>query len=227
MDCKELLEEGLRTDPQFSNESIENLVMIGEFIGKNPIFFKKLYKAYRNSEKQVEYKAKIGAPVCIIFDRSADEVKINRASVEIELTMTSFLRFLEFIDTCFLEIVPLGSVVDIDLDFASEKIRKMMKEGNQGTLVMISAQKVSLEREMSQFVIDYIGRFWPFGEAGAVPPIYLSNAMIKNIVHKGLTNEFEQEVTSRLRKEIIQHQKRSLLFLSKGEADKIMKEGYE
>ena len=50
MDKKELLEKAIKKGSQFRGYNYEDLLMIGDFIGRNPVFFKSLYKAHRKKD---------------------------------------------------------------------------------------------------------------------------------------------------------------------------------
>jgi len=221
MDKKELLEKALTQESTFSDHKLENLLILGEFIGRNIIFFKDLYKGYKNKSEFVEFKASIGAKVTTVFDWESGSVKISRVNIEVDLTIDSFLRFMNLIDTCFLEIIPIASVVDLNLDFMDDQVKEAMSKSKIGTLVVISGRKISLEKEMDDFVVDYIGRLWPFGETSYTPPILLSNVMIKNVVHRGLVNDTEKELANRYRKDLIEQKKRSPTFVSESELSEI------
>jgi len=218
---RELLEKSIKKESLFKDYDLGELAMIGEFIGHNPQFFKLICKTYHNKECNIEYKANIGSSVDITFDYKQDKVTINRDKIEIQYNILTFLQFMFLIDTCFMELIPVGSVVDVDLDYTSTSTRAMFETGNHGTLVFINDRKVSLGTGVNQFIIDYVGTIWPFGSVNTTNPIYLSNAMIKNIVHKGMTNELEQQVSLRLNLDIIDKKKKSIAYLSDEEINKL------
>ena len=218
---RELFRKGLTKESMFNEYKLEDLLMIGEFIGRNVVFFKDLYKGYMTKKELAEFKSSKGAKVIATFDWASETVKINRGSIEFDFTIDLFLIFMNLIDTCFLEIIPLASIVDLDWDFMDKNVRETMTKSNMGALVVISGRKISLERGMNNIVVDYIGRLWPFGETEYMPPILLSNVMIKSIVHKGLVNDVEKEVVNRYRLDLIDKKQRSTMFISDSELDVI------
>ena len=217
----ELFETAIGKEIQFKEYDAEELLMIGEFIGHNPLFFKEIYKTHQNREIKVEHKASMGAAVAITFNYKTAEVRMKRDKVEMKLTMDLFLQFMSLVDACFLEMIPAGSVVDVDLHFSSPATRELFEKDSRGALIIINERKVSLEGNLSKFVVDYIGSLWPLGSPNTTKPVYLTNAIINNIVHRGMSNELEKEVSLRFKLDAIEQKKKSIAFLTSKEIDEI------
>lgn len=43
-----------------------------------------------------------------------------------------------------------------------------------------------------QYIVDYLGHLWPYGEIPGNDPILISNMMIKRVIAESLTNEYEE-----------------------------------
>lgn len=221
MDKRELFEKSLNTEPAFQEYEMDQLSMIGDFIGRHPKFFKKVYKAYKSDEESVNYEPDTGAPVSVIFDQELKQVVINRLKVEITFTEGQFLKFMELIDLCYSLIIPLGSVVSLDTDMMPESLKARTGDTNQDIHVMIIAQKIPLRESLEGFYADYMAALWPFGAQEQIMPIMVSGIMIKAVVHKGMTNEVEQEYKSKLKSTIAAGVLRSITYVTEDDMKKL------
>jgi len=212
MEKYELFIKALKNAPEFEAYKQEELVSLGQFLGNDTMVFKAVYQAYLDKKASYENKPRIGAKVVINFDWKQEEVTMKRVETELIFPLTTFLSFLAIIDTCFLEIYPIGSVVELELDMMSEQVRRMYQDAL--ALVSISGRKVWLDDGRHYFV-DYVGRLWPFGEGPLTPPIFLSNAHIKRVVSTGMKDETEEKfVQKALRIDIINEKRKSLAYLT-------------
>ena len=126
----------------------------------------------------------------------------------------SFFLFLAILDVYFGKIYPLGSVVEIDLDLLNSELKEMFSE-EPGALVMLTGRKAPLAEGFDPYVIDYFGRVWPFGEVAAFPPVFVSNMMIKNVVHLGYENEWEERISEEvIRQTYIKNHQLSTAFMT-------------
>ena len=209
-----MFEKALKAEYVFQDYETEHLSMIGNFIGRHPVFFRKIYKAYRANEQSVSYEPDIGAPVTVMFSQEGKVITVKRLKIEVTFQVQQFFKFLELIDVCFLPIIPIGSVVDIDLDMMSDTLKERIGDINQGAFVMIIAQKIALRETLEGFYADYLAVLWPFGLQERMTPFLISNMMIRNIVHKGMTNGVEEEFKARLKSKAVSDTLRSLTYIT-------------
>ena len=198
MDKNQLFEDSLRVYADFGALDLEHLQQIGIFIGYDPIAFKNMYFDYLNK-------------------RDKDKIIIEGHSIEVNFDSTSFLKFLNLVDICYSEILPVGSVVEADLERFPEGFRKLYEINDEPALFIISGRKVPAHNIDTPYYVDYTTRLFPFGETEFVPAFQLSNMMIKRVVHRGLSNDYEVEFTEKIRQDIINSKVRSVGFLTADE----------
>jgi len=213
----------LKTELIFADFELEELVTIGDFIGRYQAFFKKIYKAFATNKKTVTDEPMFGAPVIVEF--SDDNIIIKRAKTELHFCSQQFLKYMELIDLCFTLIIPLGSIIDLDLDVMPDASKVFTENRNQGRLAMIIAQKVPLQDQLAGFYTDYLAVLWPFGVRDKIPPFFVSNMMVKNVIHTGMTSDTETEFTHRLTSQIVSENMRSIVYMNENELMKIKEMG--
>jgi len=218
MNKRELLEKSLQSG--FEDYELNHLSTMGDFLGRYPTLFKKIYRAFNTMEDSVKFEPEVGPSVSIILKRELNEVTISRLNLNIVFDFDKFLRFIGLVDICYIEILPIGSVVELDLDFVPENIKKISEKDNKGFRVMIVAQKVSIE-ESEYIFADYAVTFWPFGIQKYGPPFLISNLMIKNLIHKGMSNDAEKEYLDKVKEKLVAHKMNSFMYLTKSELKEV------
>jgi len=214
MDKRELFEKAITQDQQFSQYDLEDLLKMGSFLGRNPNFFKKIYKVYAfQNETTLEFKPEIGAPIIVVFEDEYKQITITRLKAEIKFSHNVFLSFMHLIDACFMELIPLGSVVELDTEYLSNRMKKMIENSERNVMAMIVGHKVGLEERKINVHVDYVAEMWPLGQYLGIPRIFTSNVMIKKIIHRGMTNDFECEFSWKIREQVISRKSRSILFV--------------
>ncbi|EOP60623.1 DUF4176 domain-containing protein [Bacillus cereus] len=190
---RELLEVVLQNDKTLDLEITDELLQMGNLLGNQPSLFREVYKAFRNQEDVFENKPKIGAKFSVTFDYPNEAIHFERLETQLDIPFSQFLRLMGLIDACYSEILPLGTVVELDVDMMPEVIQNMFKNSELGELVILTGRKVPLREGFNDYVVDYLGYLWPFGEMSNTPAIYVSNMMIKRVVSPGMTNEWEDQ----------------------------------
>lgn len=190
---RELLEVVLQNDKTLDLEITDKLLQMGNLLGNQPSLFREVYKAFRNQEDVFENKPKIGAKFSVTFDYPNEAIHFERLETQLDIPFSQFLRLMGLIDACYSEILPLGTVVELDIDMMPEVIQNMFKDSELGELVILTGRKVPLREGFNDYVVDYLGYLWPFGEMSNTPAIYVSNMMIKRVVSPGMTNEWEDQ----------------------------------
>lgn len=182
-------------DEGFSNYEMNELIEIGNFLGSNNQLFREIYLAYRSMESQFETKPKIGAKITIVFFWEEKMVSIERLSVKLKFEQNTFLKFLGFIDSIYAEILPLGTVVELDTSMMSQEDQNFFMEEKVDNRVVLTGRKIPLKEEFGNYIVDYLARFWTIGEIPFQQPILVSNMMIKRIIYKGFLTDEESEFT--------------------------------
>ncbi|MED1511817.1 DUF4176 domain-containing protein [Bacillus proteolyticus] len=190
---RELLEVVLQNDKTLDLEITDELLQMGNLLGNQPSLFREVYKTFRNQEDVFENKPKIGAKFSVTFDYPNETIRFERLETQLDIPFSQFLRLMGLIDACYSEILPLGTVVELDVDMMPEVIQNMFKNSELGELVILTGRKVPLREGFNDYVVDYLGYLWPFGEMSNTPAIYVSNMMIKRVVSPGMTNEWEDQ----------------------------------
>lgn len=174
---------------------------------------RELYKLIKLKKSQYEYNSLLGTT--ILFNRTQNgQITFSFNGEEQVWPEDSFFLFLAILDVYFGKIYPLGSVVEIDLDLLNNELKEMFSE-EPGALVMLTGRKAPLAEGFDPYVIDYFGRVWPFGEVAAFPPVFVSNMMIKNVVHLGYENEWEERISEEvIRQTYIKNHQLSTAFMT-------------
>lgn len=203
----------LLTWPNTDFEITDTVVKFGEFLGDRPPLMRELYKLIKLKKSQYEYNSLLGTT--ILFNRTQKgEVTFTFNGEDQVWSEDSFFLFLAILDVYFGKIYPLGSVVEIDLDLLNNELKEMFSE-EPGALVMLTGRKAPLAEGFDPYVIDYFGRVWPFGEVAAFPPVFVSNMMIKNVVHLGYENEWEERISEEvIRQTYIKNHQLSTAFMT-------------
>ena len=233
MEKHDLFKQAIEIE-RFKEYNKENLLSLGISIGSNRVTFKDLYTAYFMNEPTYENRPIIGAKIEVSFNRSEDQIIVQRQSKVLEFNTADFLEYLNLMMICFGEVHPLGSVVEIDETLLSEEFKKgagVNVATGAPLYVVITGRFVSLSDDSGEYVIEYVGRLRPFGEGTKVAPLLLSRVMIKNVVHSGLVDEAEEAEVMRLRLELVDKKPLSIAFASDEQLDGLfghmdwMKEG--
>ena len=201
----------LSTWPDTDFEITDTVVKFGEFLGDRPPLMRELYKLIKLKKSQYEYNSLLGTT--ILFTRTQKGEVTFTFNGE-DQVWSEFFLFLAILDVYFGKIYPLGSVVEIDLDLLNNELKEMFSE-EPGALVMLTGRKAPLAEGFDPYVIDYFGRVWPFGEVAAFPPVFVSNMMIKNVVHLGYENEWEERISEEvIRQTYIKNHQLSTAFMT-------------
>jgi len=213
MNGNELFKKSLKEYTGLDGINVDELAHIAGVIARNSQF-KALYKAYFAKQSSYQIEDSVGNVTDIGFDWENGEIKIQRRMEIFKLTLFQFLKFLNLIDLCLVKILPLGTVIKLDLDLIPEELRKAYHASGAESLFMISGRKTAIRGSFGEFYVDYIVRLYPFGESEYVQPFLISSMMIKEIVFVGMTNDLDNQfIDSVLREELIYKKSRSIGYL--------------
>lgn len=191
-DAKKFFEGVLINDDSLTFEITEELVLTGVLLGTNFQLLKSIYKVYRNLGTTFEHKPMVGAKLSVFFDYEKQCVTFDRQSNQFVLTIPQFLHYIGKIDMAFAPIYPVGTTVELDESMLPEAVAEMFIEGELGAIVTLTGRKVPLMEGFDNYIVDYLGRLWPFGEIPGNDPILVSNMMIKRVITESYTNEYEE-----------------------------------
>lgn len=193
VDKSKILRSIFHTDDQISFEVTDDILALGNFLGNHYEVLRSLYKAYRKLELTYDYKPKIGASLSVHFDYGEDRsVTFERQSLKVKLSEADFLIFMAKVDAIYGEILPVGSVVELDETMLPYVIQEQVKNSGIAELVVLVGRKISLQEPFDRYIIDYYGYLWPIGQLATTPPITISNMMIKRVVHKGFEHPLDE-----------------------------------
>jgi len=223
MDKRELFERGLAKEVDLKAYDLDQLIEIGSFIGRNLSFFKRIYKAYKFGEASAHFEPRMGAPVTATFNHELKKVKFSRLEVELIFTIDQFLKFMALIDICFVEILPIGTVVDLYDEYLPESLKARVSTANSNKRLqaMIISQVVFPDENLPNYFADYSAILWPFGTRTSKQPFFIANVMIRNVIYKGMTNDFEQAFKDKLRRQNIFDKKKSMVYMTESDRIKI------
>ena len=186
--------------------------------------FNEVYKAYQAKESSFIAKGS-GVKVDIEFNRENNAVGIKMQEKEFTLTELEFLKLLNLIEICYGSVLPLGSVVKLNLDKVPQELRKLYGAITENSMFMISGRKIPVSSSTDEYYIDYVVRMFPFGESEYMQPFFISKTMIESVEFEGMSNELEDKfVDAVLREEIVYKNRRSTIFLLDEEAKQLEQE---
>ena len=201
--------------------NVDELAYISKSIAKTSQF-KTLYKAYFDKQLSYQLEDSLGSVIDIKFDWENSEIKIQREKTTFKLTKIKFLKLLNLIDLCYSKILPLGTVITIDLDLMPEHLRKAYHASGVQSRFMISGRKTAIYGTFGEVYVDYIARLYPFGESEHVQPFLISSMMIKEVIFMGMTDDLENQfANSVLREELIHKRSRSIGYLLDDEVEQL------
>lgn len=131
VDKYQLLEDSLKVYTDFSELDLEHLKQIGHFIGSSLGSFKALHEAYLDKSTHYEISPRNDEPAQVTFDWEKDKIVIKRYAMEVKFDSTLFLRYMNLIDICYIPILPVGSVVEVDLQRFPEGLKQMYEKNNE------------------------------------------------------------------------------------------------
>ena len=201
----ELFVESLKNYADFGDRSIDDLYNIAAYISSS---FKGIYHSYSKRESSFS-----DGRTEVKFNLENDEVIVATPSVEIKFTEKLFLKYLNLMDLCFFNVLPIGSVIQLDTEMMPENFRNSFS-GSHASMFTISGRKSFIQGDFGEYYVDYVARLFPFGEGQLAQPFLISNLMIRQVIFEGFSNELEQKfVDNVLRQDLINKKGRSLSFL--------------
>ena len=183
----------LNNDSQIPFEVTDDILAMGNFLGNHPQVLRGIYKAYRKLELGYNYNPKIGAPLTVTFDYG--EVRtatFKRQTTEIVLSENDYLIFMAKVEAVYCDILPVGSVVELDKEMLPAVIRDQLEYSKMTEMVVLAGRKISLQAPFDHYIIDYYGYLWPIGQLATTPPMFISNMMIKRVLHMGFQHPLDE-----------------------------------
>ena len=211
----EIFPEVLSDWPTVNFAVTDDVLELGIFLGERPEALRGVYKLIKLKQKNYEYQSFLG--LSILFERSEDgQILYTFKEKEVVWEEEEFLLFIGVIDAVFGEIYPIGTVVELDLELLDASLQTMLGEA-PGALVMLTGRRLPLAKDFEAYEIDYFGRVWPFGEVANIPPVFVSNMLIKNVIHMGLENEWEDQMKEALRGSQLELHQLSTTFMTQSD----------
>ena len=149
-----------------------------------------MYKTLHGKASVYQYTPPIGSALTCQFDYEKGRVHLVFTKVDREFSLSDFQDFLGIIDSVYSPIYPIGTVVELDLALLPDELETSFGE-EPGPLFSITGRKVGLGEGFEDYIVDYLGRLWPFGEMPASHPVMISNMMIERVRFEGYSDEWE------------------------------------
>lgn len=217
---KELFDDSLKNDASLLFNVTEDTRIIGNLLGMNNQLLKGVYAAFRESKESFEHKPMVGATLLVTFDYTQGTVFFDRQTSQLELTIPQFLQFLGKIDLAYSPIYSVGTIVELNEQLLLPELRELFQQEEGGALVVLSGRKIPLIAPFDQYVVDYLGHLWPYGEIPGTDPILISTMMIKRVVSESLMNDVEKTFQFEgLRKVQATNQQLSTAFMTADETE--------
>lgn len=193
VDKSKILYSIFHNDSQISFEVTDEVLLIANFLGNHPQILRSIYKAYRKLNSEFTYKPKIGATIHVEFDYGKERsVTFSRQQIKLRFLEADFLIFMAKIDAIYTEILPVGSIVELDEEMLPAAIKNQLEYSGVSELVVITGRKLPLQAPFDKYIVDYYAYVWPIGQLPATRPMFISNMMIKRVVHQGLSHPLDE-----------------------------------
>jgi len=213
MTRKEQFENLVRITPELKDQDLKNISVIADFIGRNINFLKEIYQSLATGEP-VTHQPDIGAPVSVTLNIETGFINMMRGKMSLEFTIEAFLSFIHLIDICFIDTLPLGSVVTLDPYFLPMETQKRLEETDKGFNVMIVSQKQTIDKGVPNIYADYYVTLWPYGLAEYSPPFIIPTLAIKEVLHKGYQTGGQKKYLEVVNSKIISNNMKSFMYLT-------------
>ncbi|EHG11778.1 DUF4176 domain-containing protein [Streptococcus intermedius] len=214
MNLQQQLWDQYFTEEYLGFELTPLLGQIAATVGYKSQLFKELIYCLADKRENYHYSPTIGAN--LDFQFTAQTVTLTRLDESQILSKKDFLRLLVLIDKVYGEILPLGSVIQLDKSRLLDK--SMLPTEDTLIYAMITGQRVCINH---QFYLDYTGLFWPNGLMEKQEPLAISNIMIETVLFRGLEdNPLEDQFILGIRRKLLSLDLDSFYFqqyLAKGD----------
>lgn len=211
----------LAAEPLLAKLDQATLNNLGQYLGSNFSVLRGIFGACKAKQPSYEYKPLIGAAVIAEFDYQQDKVTIQRAPLNLSLELNQLMRYLGVVDMVYAPLYPTGTVVELDKDLLPLKVMKIFEQGMFKPYLLITGRKIELKNP--SYVIDYVGRIWPFGETPHQDPVIVSNVMISRVVYPGFKDEAEQTIAKTVHQGQLVNRQYSMAFMSESETKDMVK----
>lgn len=213
---KELLRQWLGKKEYLSVFDIPKLDALGNSAFHNTGFLYEIYEALMMGEDLPETAEE---KPCRIFKGEDDTWTLAISEKEISLSFEDMKDLLSGMIDLQEEIYPLGSVVALNKDFMARNIPEIGK---------LDSFRVVITHRFLSYIdtayYQYAGVIYPFGMLGRPEVLHFSSAMINEVVHKGFSDEVEEEYVFRMKNELlVERGMHSAGFATKKEFEEIDK----
>ncbi len=218
-DLNTLFCELLSEEDSFTDVVTDDLIQFGTYVGGRLEILKECYLALCQHKEKYTYQAFLGAPIEVTFDYSKQIVSILRENqFEATLSLDKFRIFLGLIDLVYSDILPLGSVVELDTKRFPEQLQEAFSH-TPGAKVIITGRKLPVAESIGNYVVDYQAQLWPLGDFPPVSSMTISNMMIKNVIARGYQDSYEETFSKQLKGNQLQEKRLSTAFMSETDAN--------
>lgn len=195
----------------------EEMVTLAKVLGANQKMLQGAFNALRLHEHEYTFKPLLQSEYVFNFDEDEQVVTVTFANQTVKFEFEQFLQYLGRIDAAASPIYPIGTVIQISQEFVPKELLEMTQISDESTgYVMITGRKVQLIDEFDQYVVDYLGLFWPFGNLKMSQPMMISNMMIDQVVQMGYSNTDEIQYEEMLHMTQVSEEQISTAFMTKG-----------
>ena len=220
LDNQKMLQE-LMANHDFAPKTVvdEKLLNILMRLGNSGQQLRRLYKSLAKGADAYTYKTLVGDDMVFRFRYEGDQIEIVKGNEHVSLNGNDFMFLLGCVDAVFSPIYPIGTVLILDKDLLASELTEPFVD--RPLEVVITSRKIPLEGEFSNYLIDYLARFWPYGEIPHTDPLFITNMMIERVEMMGPANQFEHDFSEKvLRTNQLALNKRSAAFMDSEAARK-------
>ncbi len=169
---------------------------------------KEIIEAYGALQKEEDYQS-----LELSLENKGGTLKIGNQTVA--EGKHKIKELLEVMTEAVQDILPLGTVVELK----QEEIPKEQREGKGALRVVITRRFLEIEGETEY--LPYSGVLYPVGAISQEQQVYFTGHAVKNILHRGYSDESELAYVLHTKEIILQKRLRSIMFLEEEYHDKI------
>jgi hypothetical protein len=199
------------------DKKIEFGLVIREFCERfvmDSDLFHHLYQAYKRQLQSIE----LSSQEIAIFYRHEDGVHtITFFGKSFSLDEVTYVYFLTSIIEMTREMLPLGTVVELDRTFF-----KAEQQPESDAKIVITGRYIVPKNYTTYF--PYCGVLYPFGEIKKDTQLHFTPQLIKNVLHLGFKDDAEEAFELIMKKELIVDKRMQSIEFSVPDMKKLKKE---
>ncbi|MBA4538735.1 DUF4176 domain-containing protein [Bacillus aquiflavi] len=185
-----------------------------QLFSQEEIGLQQLYQAYKKQLPAFDFQC---SQRTILYTYEGTSCTIAYLGKQFSLEEEAFARLLSNTIEIMREVLPLGSIVELDPAYF-----KPDRHATSPSKVVITGRFVSPKNDHSYF--PYVGVLYPIGEIKAGAQIHFTAPLIKKVIHQGYKDEMEEAFVFLMKQELIVEKDMNSIEFSHHDMNKLQQE---